>query len=120
MSKPTSIWGTIKQWLAERSHIRKREAFEEAQKEWAKVTGELEAHLVMVLFWNDQVSLVNPYEDHWEFARVKQALLDAEDEKNLHLQKMESVRQILEKKEAAFKDPEANWPKFFKLYPKAA
>jgi hypothetical protein len=120
MSRPTTVWGTIKHWLQERSLIRRREAYEKAQKDWAKLTGELEAHLVMIDFWKDQVALVSPHEDHWEFARVKEALLIEEEEKNLHLIKMKTFKKYLDKKESVFKDPEANWPKFFKLSPKSA
>lgn len=79
--KSKSLWGSIRAWHRASRESERRDAMEEAKRRHAEALGEVAAAHEMVTYWTKKEQSIIPRVDHWEFARVRQAMLDAMEER---------------------------------------
>ena len=81
MRRKITILTTLRDLVTERSASKAAEAIEQAQRAKADANADAVYHHEMAKYYEMQVAAINPHEDWWRFASVRQKL---EDERMAH------------------------------------
>lgn len=91
-----TVWAAICAYFRDFGYNRAKESYETAVKTRCVLSGSLEEKLSLAYFYSEETQNIDPWQDHHEFADMRQKYLDAIEDCDVLREKLGRQRQIVE------------------------